>query len=70
MFGYVLTFTVCSIVQGAACRDLPPMPLNANVGPMGCMIASQIEGAKWVVEHPNFYIHRARCAPFNKYAKA
>lgn len=70
MFGYVLTFTVCSIVQGAACHDLPPIPLQPNVGPLGCMIASQVEGARRVANHPNFYVQRATCQPFNKYAKA
>lgn len=56
-----LVLSVCSIVEGAACRELPPIPLQPNAGIIGCLIASQIEGAKWVSEHPNFYVHRAKC---------
>jgi hypothetical protein len=70
MFGYELIFTVCSVLHGAKCHDLPAIPLRPEVGIVGCMMASQIEGAKWAVDHPNHYIHRAKCAPFNRYAKA
>ncbi len=60
---YTLIFHVCSIVVGANCHDLSPLPLLPGVGPIGCMIASQVEGAKWVTAHPNFYVSRATCAP-------
>ena len=60
---YVLVLTVCSLVQGASCRTLSPMPLIEGAGLMGCMIASQIEGAKWSQAHPNFYVSRAACRP-------
>jgi uncharacterized membrane protein AbrB (regulator of aidB expression) len=69
MFGLELIFTVCSIVAGAQCRELPPMPLQAGVGIIGCSIAAQIEGAKWRVNNPNWYVARATCRPFNAYAK-
>lgn len=58
-----LIFSVCSIVEGAACHELPPMPLRENTTLMECAMASQIEGAKWVAAHPNFYIARATCTP-------
>jgi hypothetical protein len=58
-----LIFTVCSIVHGAGCRDLNPMPLQENANMIACMMASQIEGAKWVQSHPNFYIAKAKCQP-------
>ena len=53
-----LAITVCSIVQGANCHALEPVRLEENTMMIGCMMASQFEGAKWVETHPNFYITR------------
>ena len=61
-----LVFTVCSIVQGAACR-LEPLALQDNTGLVGCMIASQIEGAKWIQNNPNYYIQKAMCRHAKKF---
>jgi hypothetical protein len=58
-----LIFTVCSILNGAACHAMAPIPLAEGTGMMGCLIASQQEGAKYVSEHPNSYIIKATCAP-------
>ncbi len=63
-----LVFTVCSIVQGADCRQLPPLPLKADTHIIACIMASQIEGAKWVQTHPNYYIARATCQPAKTFA--
>jgi hypothetical protein len=65
-----LIFTVCSVVQGAACKELAPITLEENSLPIACVIASQIEGARWVESHPNFYIQRATCQPAGRHAKA
>jgi hypothetical protein len=64
-----LVITVCSIVQGANCHSLQPVRLEENTMMIGCMMASQFEGAKWVEEHPNFYITRATCQPAGRFAK-
>jgi hypothetical protein len=64
-----LVFSVCSIVEGASCRDLPPMPLNEGTTMVGCLMASQVEGAKWVLAHPNQYIRRITCQPAGRFAK-
>jgi hypothetical protein len=64
-----LVFSVCSIVQGASCQELPPIPLEEGTTMMACAIASQIEGARWAVAHPNHYIQRATCGPAGTYAK-
>ena len=40
---YVLIFAVCSIVHGANCRELSPLPLDANTQVIGCAVASQVE---------------------------
>ena len=54
--------------EGAACRELPPIPLQPITTMMGCLMASQVEGAKWVTEHPNHYIQRATRRPAGKVA--
>jgi hypothetical protein len=64
-----LIFSVCTIVEGAACRDLPPMPLRPEATIYNCLVASQIEGAKWVVGHPNYYVYKATCRPAGAFAK-
>lgn len=64
-----LVLTVCSLVHGAACRDLNTIPLG-QASMIACVFASQIEGAKWVQDHPNFYIARATCQPANSVAKS
>jgi hypothetical protein len=63
-----LVFTVCSLVQGATCRDLDAIALG-NASMMTCVFATQVEGAKWIGDHPNFYIQRATCQPANRMAK-
>jgi hypothetical protein len=64
-----LVFTVCSVVSGASCHELAPMNLQENTSMMGCLMASQVEGARWVSSHPNFYISRATCQPAKAFAK-
>ena len=64
-----LILSVCSIVEGAGCRELPPIPLQPNTTMVGCLMASQIEGAKWIVDHPNFYIRKVTCQPQGKVAQ-
>jgi hypothetical protein len=64
-----LIFSVCSIVEGASCHELPPIPLQENTTVIACLMASQIEGAKWVAAHPNQYIQKATCEPAGHFAK-
>ena len=66
---YELVFTVCSILHGANCSALSPVPLEADTPLIGCAIASQVEGAKWVSSHPNFYVLKATCQPAGRFAK-
>ena len=63
-----LIFTVCSLTHGANCHELLPVTLDDNVTIVGCMMASQIEGAKWADVHPNHYIYRATCRPAKTFA--
>ena len=64
-----LILSVCSIVEGAACRELPPIPLQPETTMVGCLMASQVEGAKWIQDHPNFYIRKVTCQPHGKVAQ-
>jgi hypothetical protein len=66
---YELVLTVCSVVAGASCSQANPIQLQENVGMTGCLIASQIEGARWVETHPNFYISRYTCQPAKVFAR-
>ena len=62
-----LVLTVCSLVQGASCHTLR-IPLKEHTQLTGCAIAAQIEGAKWVSRHPNYYVGRVTCASPRKSA--
>lgn len=64
-----LIFTVCSIVQGANCHRIQPIRFAEKMPMIGCVVASQFEGAKWVEEHPNYYVTRATCQPAGKFAE-
>lgn len=64
-----IVFTVCSILIGAHCFILDPMPLQEGAGMMGCMIAGQVEGAKYTLGHPNYYVSKYTCESFGKYTR-
>lgn len=64
-----LVVSVCSIVEAASCHELPPLPLNEGTTMVGCLMASQVEGAKWAAAHPNQYIRRITCEPAGRFAK-
>jgi hypothetical protein len=63
-----LVLSVCSIVQGAACHELPPTVIPQS-SMMACFMASQIEAAKWISENPKFYVKRMVCRPLGRIAK-
>lgn len=65
-----LVFVVCSILEGQSCRQLPPIPLEPNTHMVACVMASQIEGVRWIESHPNHYIQRATCKPINNFSRA
>ncbi len=65
-----IVFVVCSLVEGAKCRELSPLPLQPDAHIIACLIATQVEGAKWSQTHPNQYIVRSTCQPAKMFAKA
>jgi hypothetical protein len=62
-----LILTVCTIVQGASCR-MEPLLLQDGASMMNCIMATQIEAAKWVQQNPNYYVQKATCQPAKKFA--
>jgi hypothetical protein len=66
---YELVFTVCSVLIGASCREVNPIQLEEHVGLMGCLVASQVEGARWAETHPNFYVAKYTCQHAKTYAR-
>ena len=67
---YELILTVCTLVQGAHCKDLASVKIDSSSTPMACLVASQMEGANWINEHPNFYLHKVTCQPYGIFTKA
>lgn len=54
-----LILVFCLVAEPADCREVQP-----SLEPMGlheCMIAGQVEGAKWLDEHPSWRLERVKC---------
>jgi hypothetical protein len=65
-----LVLVVCSVVEGAKCRELPPVSLEPPTHIVACMLATQIEAVKWSESHPNYYVQKSICRPARTFAKA
>jgi hypothetical protein len=48
---------------------MPSVPLKEGASMVRCLMASQVEGAKWAAAHPNQYIRNIRCEPAGRFAK-
>ena len=68
MLPFILVMRVCLIADPAQCRDLPSLPLSEGTTLIGCALAVQIEGAKWQMAHPNWFVARSRCQPVSHVA--
>jgi hypothetical protein len=64
-----LVLTVCTVVQGADCRN-EPISIQGSVGMVECLMASQIEAARWIEHNPTFYVRRITCRPAKTLAKS
>ncbi len=70
MHALQLVFVVCSLLEGGgACRALPPIVLQEDTTLIGCVIASQVEAARYVAAHPNHQVVRATCEPAGVYSR-
>jgi hypothetical protein len=62
----------CAIA--APCKDVnfqySPHPDEGGVSVMQCMVGAQQELAKWVDQHPGYFVKRWSCGVSGRYAKA
>ena len=64
-----IVVSVCSIVQGATCKDVRLTYMAESVTPFECMLYGQSEIAKWAEGHPNWKIHKWSCGQTRQVAK-
>lgn len=64
-----IVVSVCSIVQGATCKDVRLTYMAESVSPMECMMKGQVEMAKWAESNPNWKIQRWSCGVPRQFAK-
>lgn len=64
-----IVVSVCSILHGAACKDVRLTYLTESVTPQQCMKYGQYEVAKWAEDHPNWKVHKWSCSPARQTAK-
>lgn len=65
----VLVFTACSLLEGATCKEVEQVFLEAQSTPYSCMLYGQGHMAKWVNEHPNWKVVGGwRCGPAERMA--
>ena len=64
-----LVLTVCTVVQGANCRN-EPIPFQGSAGMVECLMASQVEAARWIEHNPTFYVRRITCRPAKRLASS
>lgn len=64
-----IVVSICSIVQGAQCREIDLTFLEEQFTPQQCMFYGQVEIAKWQESHPNWRIHGWKCRVINEEKK-
>ena len=64
-----LILSTCSIVSGAACKDVSL--IYSDISLMQCQIGimAQNESARWANEHPNWRVEKYRCQVPGTFAK-
>lgn len=63
-----LAFTVCSILEGAKCKE--QSLVFSDVSMITCMVGAQPQLARWAEDHPNWTVGRWQCRIPGQYAKA
>lgn len=68
---FQIAMVVCSILQGAACREveLTFVDNEPTIMPYACMVMGQVEIAKWMELHPNTYVSRWTCRKAGLFAR-
>lgn len=58
-----LSMIFCLAADPTQCRTVNPLiPDDEPLTLSSCPIAGQIEGAKWVNEHPKYLLQRIQCS--------
>lgn len=62
-----LSMVFCLVSDPTRCQTVDPVvPDDTPLTVSSCPIAGQIEGAKWVNEHPKYRMTRVRCTIGNR----
>lgn len=62
-----LSMMFCLVADPTKCQTVHPVvPDDQPLTMSSCQIAGQIEGAKWVTEHPKYLLHRVKCTVGNR----
>ena len=62
-----LSMMFCLVSDPTQCQTVSPLiPDDQPLTLSSCPIAGQIEGAKWVNEHPKYRMTRVRCTVGNR----
>jgi len=64
-----LVFAACLIEQPSQCKEVYLNFEGASVTPQQCMMSGQLEMAKWIGDHPNWWIKKWRCGAAGQTAK-
>ncbi|HYG90227.1 MAG TPA: hypothetical protein VD978_28675 [Azospirillum sp.] len=58
-----LSLVFCLAADPTQCHTVKPMiPDNHVLTLAGCQITGQIEGAKWLSDHPHYQLARVHCS--------
>lgn len=55
-----LVLVYCLVASPATCREQRPI-IDGGISAMACMVGGQQAGARWVIEHPRWFLARWRC---------
>ncbi|WP_448187961.1 hypothetical protein [Azospirillum sp. sgz301742] len=62
-----LSMVFCMVSEPTQCQTVKPViPDDQPLSMSSCQIAGQIEGAKWINDHPKFRMTRVLCTVGNR----
>ena len=62
-----LSIVFCMVSEPGQCQTVNPIvPDDQPLTMSSCQIAGQIEGAKWINDHPKYRVTRVRCTVGNR----
>ncbi len=61
-----LVLVYCLTAEPSRCIEQRPLPADHSAGLMACLTAAQIEAARWLVMHPDYFLAEYRCEIGNR----